>query len=56
MMNWRIPAGIFAAVAVLSGALHALDPQSYASPGFMLFSGGLMLGPSSWPATWSALR
>jgi electron transport complex protein RnfD len=44
MMNWRIPAGIFAAVVVLSGALHALDPQSYASPGFMLFSGGLMLG------------
>jgi electron transport complex protein RnfD len=44
MMNWRIPAGIFAAVAASSGALHALDPQTYASPGFMLLSGGLMLG------------
>jgi electron transport complex protein RnfD len=44
MMNWRIPAGIFAAVIALSGALHVLDAQTYASPGFMLFSGGLMLG------------
>lgn len=44
MMNWRIPAGIFAAVGVASGALHAIDPQSYASPLFMWFSGGLMLG------------
>jgi len=44
MMNWRIPAGIFATVAVLSGALHLADPQVYASPTFMLFSGGLMLG------------
>jgi len=44
MMNWRIPAGIFAAVAAFSGALHLADPERYASPLFMLFSGGLMLG------------
>jgi len=44
MMNWRTPASIFASVALLSGALHLADPTSYASPGFMLFSGGLMLG------------
>jgi electron transport complex protein RnfD len=44
MMNWRIPAGVFAMVAALSGALHLSDPQVYASPTFMLFSGGLMLG------------
>jgi len=44
MMNWRIPAGIFAAVAGFSGALHLADPERYASPLFMLFSGGLMLG------------
>jgi electron transport complex protein RnfD len=44
MMNWRIPAAIFVAVAVASGALHAIDPQVYVSPLFMLFSGGLMLG------------
>ncbi|UCF67909.1 MAG: RnfABCDGE type electron transport complex subunit D [Acidobacteriota bacterium] len=44
MMNWRIPAAIFAAVVALSGALHLVDSQNYASPLFMLFSGGLMLG------------
>lgn len=44
MMNWRIPAGIFTTVIVLSGLLHGLDPQVYPSPVFMLFSGGLMLG------------
>jgi len=44
MMNWRIPAGIFGVVVLASGVLHALDPASYASPLFMLFSGGLMLG------------
>jgi electron transport complex protein RnfD len=44
MMNWRIPVAIFAAVIAFSGILHLVDPASYASPGFMLFSGGLMLG------------
>jgi len=44
MMNWRIPTAIFATVAVFSGALHLADPERYASPLFMLFSGGLMLG------------
>ena len=39
-----IPAAIFATVALLSGILHAIDPQHYAGPMFMLFSGGLMLG------------
>jgi electron transport complex protein RnfD len=44
MMNWRIPVAILAVVAAASGVLHALAPESYASPLFMLFSGGLMLG------------
>ena len=44
MMNWRIPAGIFAAVIVLSGIFYTIDASSYPSPVFMLFSGGLMLG------------
>lgn len=43
-LNWRIPAGIFATVALLSAGLHALDPTSHPGPLFMLFSGGLMLG------------
>jgi electron transport complex protein RnfD len=44
MMNWRIPASIIAAVFVFSGVLHLVDPTRYASPVFMIFSGGLMLG------------
>jgi electron transport complex protein RnfD len=43
-MSWRIPAAIFATVFVLSGILHLVDAQTYASPVFMLLSGGLMLG------------
>lgn len=44
MMNWRIPAAIFATVCGLSALLHWYAPQQYAGPLFMLFSGGLMLG------------
>ncbi|MBI2218991.1 MAG: RnfABCDGE type electron transport complex subunit D [Candidatus Rokubacteria bacterium] len=42
-LNWRVPAGIFATVAVLAAALHAIDAK-YPDATFMLFSGGLMLG------------
>lgn len=44
MMNWRIPAWIFAGVTISSGALYLLDPTKYPDPAFMLLSGGLMLG------------
>lgn len=44
MMNWRIPVGIFIGVIVVSGFFHWLQPDKYAGPLFMLFSGGLMLG------------
>ncbi len=44
MMNWRIPLAIFAAVALLSGVCHQIDPQRYPPADFMLLSGGLMLG------------
>jgi electron transport complex protein RnfD len=43
-LNWRIPAGVFAGVAALSGAAWLLDPARYPDPLFMLFSGGLVLG------------
>ncbi len=43
-LNWRIPASIFLSVAVFSGLLHLIDADRFASPQFMLFSGGLMLG------------
>ena len=44
MMNWRIPVAILGTVVAVSGALYLVDPSQYASPVFMLFSGGLMLG------------
>jgi Na+-translocating ferredoxin:NAD+ oxidoreductase subunit D len=42
-LNWRIPASIFATVAVMATALHLINPR-FPDAGFMLFSGGLMLG------------
>lgn len=44
MLNWRIPAAIFATVALLGWGFNQLAPADYPPPGFMLFSGGLMLG------------
>ncbi|MEM9585999.1 MAG: RnfABCDGE type electron transport complex subunit D [Planctomycetota bacterium] len=44
MMSWRIPVSILGAVAIFSGVLHLSDPDRFASPMFMLLSGGLMLG------------
>jgi electron transport complex protein RnfD len=43
-LNWRIPASIFATVAVVATALNQVDPAKYPGALFMLFSGGLMLG------------
>jgi len=43
-LNWRIPASLFAAVAVVETLLHALAPARFPDALFMLFSGGLMLG------------
>ncbi len=42
-LNWRIPVSILAVVALLSSAMHAIDPAMPGAP-FMLLSGGLMLG------------
>lgn len=44
MMSWRIPVAILATVTLCSSILHSVDPDRYAGPFFMLFSGGLMLG------------
>jgi electron transport complex protein RnfD len=43
-LNWRLPVSIFATVAAVTAVLHQVDPVRYASPMFMLFSGGLVLG------------
>ena len=44
MMNWRIPVAVLGSAFLFSGVLYLIDSQVYPSPGFMLFSGGLMLG------------
>ncbi|NQV52925.1 MAG: RnfABCDGE type electron transport complex subunit D [Flavobacteriales bacterium] len=44
IINWRIPASILGTVALLSAVFWWMDPTVYPPPGFMLFSGGLMLG------------
>ena len=44
MMNWRIPVAVLGTVYILSGLFYLIDNESYPSPVFMLFSGGLMLG------------
>jgi len=43
-MSWRTPVAIFATVGIFAAALHAANPERYASAPFMLFSGGLALG------------
>jgi len=43
-LDWRIPASILGTVAAFQGVLYMLAPERYASPAFMLLSGGLMLG------------
>jgi Na+-translocating ferredoxin:NAD+ oxidoreductase subunit D len=43
-LEWRIPASIFATTVALSGLLWVINPERYADPLFMLFSGGLMFG------------
>ena len=44
MMDWRIPASIFAGVALISLPLNLINPELYPTPLFMMLSGGLMLG------------
>ncbi len=44
MLDWRIPAAIFAAIIVASMAFHLIDDSQFPPATFMLFSGGLMLG------------
>ncbi len=43
-LDWRIPVSILAVVAILSSAIHAVNPAVSPGAPFMLLSGGLMLG------------
>lgn len=42
--DWRIPVSILLTAAAFSGVLHWVAPERFASPGFMLLSGGLLFG------------
>ena len=44
VFDWRLPVSTLASVAVFSGALHLLSPETCPPPGFMLLSGGLLFG------------
>lgn len=44
IIKWRIPLAILLTVVVFSGIFWLIDPVAYPSPGFMVFSGGLLLG------------
>lgn len=44
VFDWRLPASTLLAVAIGSGVLHAVNPDAYPGPLFMLLSGGLMFG------------
>lgn len=44
MLNWRIPLSILVSVGLITTLFHLWQPQSYPDAGFMLGSGGLMLG------------
>ncbi len=43
-IRWHIPVAVIAGMLTLSLIFYVIDPDSVASPGFHLFSGGLMLG------------
>lgn len=43
-MPWRTPVAVLGSAGLLAAVLHQIDPARYASAGFVLFSGGLMLG------------
>lgn len=44
MMDWKIPLAVFAGALLVAVPLWLANPAVYPSPGFVLFSGGLMLG------------
>lgn len=43
-LNWKIPVSIILSAACLAWALHSYDPSRFATPGFTILSGGLILG------------
>ncbi|MDX1697948.1 MAG: electron transport complex subunit RsxD [Thiohalobacterales bacterium] len=44
VIQWRIPVSMLAGLALTALLFHLIDPETYASPQFHLFSGAAMLG------------
>jgi electron transport complex protein RnfD len=44
VIQWQIPTSVLGALCVMALVFHTLDPGSYTTPAFQLFSGGAMLG------------
>ena len=44
VFDWRIPVSILVTVALFSSIMWLIDGEKYPSPGFMVFSGGLLFG------------
>ncbi len=44
IVSWHVPVSFIGTIAILSGALHLVDPAHYASPLFQLASGATMIG------------
>ncbi len=44
IITWHIPVSIIGTVAIFTGILYGINPETYASPVFHLLTGGLMLG------------
>ncbi|HUX97171.1 MAG TPA: RnfABCDGE type electron transport complex subunit D [Bacteroidales bacterium] len=44
IITWHIPVSVIGSLAVLTSVLWIINPDSYASPGFHLLAGGVLLG------------
>ncbi|MBL7003311.1 MAG: electron transport complex subunit RsxD [Gammaproteobacteria bacterium] len=44
VIKWHIPVAVITGIIFISFIFYAIDPDSSASPGFNLFTGGIMLG------------
>jgi electron transport complex protein RnfD len=43
-MDWRIPVAVLGSAALVAWLFQLIDPARFPSPGFVMLSGGLMLG------------
>ena len=44
VIDWRIPLGVFLGMGLVATPFYLLNPDSFASPAFHVFSGGMILG------------